>query len=66
MKKLLVLAIISIFGITSLLADEAQLNKEIEVRLKACNELTKELVGYAEESKFKADLVPLEKKSGVS
>ncbi|MGJ8654904.1 MAG: hypothetical protein ACSHX6_00530 [Akkermansiaceae bacterium] len=66
MKRLLILAIISIFGVSSLLADEAQLNKELEVRIKANNILTKELTKYAGDSKFKAELIPLETKSGVA
>ena len=65
MKTLFTITLISIFGIFSLAADEGQLNKELEERIKANQALTEVLIEYAKVSEFKAELVPLEKKSGV-
>ena len=64
MKTLLTHILITIFGVLSLSADEGELNKALEERIKANQEFTEELVEYAKESKYQAELVLLENQSG--
>lgn len=64
MKRLLTFIFISIMGTISLSADEAALNKAIEERIVANKELTEELIEIAKESKFEAEILPIEKNSG--
>ena len=64
MKIIITLLLVTVIGSALSSANEAQLNQEIEERIRANKELTKEFLQDAEVSKMKDKLIPLEKQSG--
>lgn len=64
MKTIFTLLLITIIGSALSSANEAQLNQEIEERIKANKKLTQVFLQGHEQSKMKDKLIPLEKQSG--